>query len=311
MTTSLKTIIPLALVCSVLMGYQYLGAQWVGPSVGPTGGNVPAPVNVGTAPQVKSGPLGVAALDVIGDASVALDIAVAGTTTSDRVHAAFFCDENGQNCVDADVSLIGGGGASATGATSSTEVFGSYTMVPGWPDAIRCDKVTPTGYGYIMYLDYSSVHATNIVTYRTPASGNVYVGYWYYPDGSLYYRDGAPTSCDGKSIQQLIADGHAFSLASPMAEGGPGGYFITNRGEPVLEVMAITGLPPAGFVYSSPETRAIICDLVLPGSSPVSWSHFSYSSPSDNSALRLDSSGNWVRGSAAGYNAGINTMYCN
>jgi hypothetical protein len=52
----------------------------------------------------------VAALDVTGDASVALDIAVTGTTTSNRVHAALYCDENGQNCVDADVSLIGGGG---------------------------------------------------------------------------------------------------------------------------------------------------------------------------------------------------------
>ncbi|HMA78064.1 MAG TPA: hypothetical protein VKP88_02890 [Candidatus Paceibacterota bacterium] len=70
MFNTLKTIIPLALVCTVLVGYTYIDAQWVGPSTSPTGGNAPAPLNTGSDSQIKSGSLGVDALSVFGDAAV-------------------------------------------------------------------------------------------------------------------------------------------------------------------------------------------------------------------------------------------------
>lgn len=157
MTNSLKTIIPLALVCSFLLGYQYLGAQWVGPSEGPVGGNVPAPVNVGSAPQIKNGPLGVASLDVTGDASVALDIAVAGTTTSDRVHAREYCDENGENCAAPGGGAGSGGGYAVShdlldsGEFTSSALSGPYVLIVNF-------QVDPAGGWY----DYSAtIEITN------------------------------------------------------------------------------------------------------------------------------------------------------
>ncbi|HMA78296.1 MAG TPA: hypothetical protein VKP88_04170 [Candidatus Paceibacterota bacterium] len=70
MFNTLKTIIPLALVCTVLVGYTYIDAQWVGPSTSPTGGNAPAPINVGNNIQTKTGPLGVGGLGVYGSAEI-------------------------------------------------------------------------------------------------------------------------------------------------------------------------------------------------------------------------------------------------
>src|SRR6056297_395709 len=70
MFNTLKTIMPLALVCTVLVGYTYIDAQWVGPSTSPTGGNAPAPINVGNNIQTKTGPLGVGGLGVYGSAEI-------------------------------------------------------------------------------------------------------------------------------------------------------------------------------------------------------------------------------------------------
>ncbi len=70
MFNTLKTIIPLALVCTVLIGYNYIDAQWVGPTQAPTAGNVPAPLNVGSQDQIKNARLGVDALSVYGDAEI-------------------------------------------------------------------------------------------------------------------------------------------------------------------------------------------------------------------------------------------------
>lgn len=86
----LKTIIPLALVCATLLGYQYLGASWSEPTSLPPGNNVEAPLHTGPATQQKNGTLGVDALGVFGDALVT------GTTSSAR-----YCDENGENCFTA------------------------------------------------------------------------------------------------------------------------------------------------------------------------------------------------------------------
>ncbi|MAZ29913.1 hypothetical protein CL655_01385 [bacterium] len=102
-TQSLKTIIPLTIVCSLLVGYQYLGATWTEPGSNPPNDNAEAPINTGATDQVKNAGLSVDALAVFGDTLVT------GTTTSDRVNAAAYCDENGQNCNAAGGDSIGVG----------------------------------------------------------------------------------------------------------------------------------------------------------------------------------------------------------
>jgi hypothetical protein len=92
MTHPLKTIIPLSIVCAVLIGYQYLGATWTEPVGTPPNNNVDAPVNVGSALQVKDGPLSVDGLAVFGD------MEVSGTTTADRVFNRELCNETGTTC---------------------------------------------------------------------------------------------------------------------------------------------------------------------------------------------------------------------
>tara|TARA_B100000745_G_C20078269_1_gene368304 strand:+ start:221 stop:889 length:669 start_codon:yes stop_codon:yes gene_type:complete len=64
------TIIPLAIACSLLLGYQYLGATWSEPTGSPPANNVDAPINVGSTDQVKNGGLSVDALAVFGDVAI-------------------------------------------------------------------------------------------------------------------------------------------------------------------------------------------------------------------------------------------------
>lgn len=61
-----KQIVPLAVVCSVLLGYQYIGATWSDPTGTPPNNNVDAPLNTGSTAQVKNGSLSVDGLTVFG-----------------------------------------------------------------------------------------------------------------------------------------------------------------------------------------------------------------------------------------------------
>jgi hypothetical protein len=100
----LKTIIPLAIVCAVLLGYQYMGATWTEPTSSPTAGNVAAPLNVGTSSasnQLVQGSLGVDALAVYGDTLV-----TGGSLIIDQV-----CNADQSTCATVDELLAGGGGS--------------------------------------------------------------------------------------------------------------------------------------------------------------------------------------------------------
>lgn len=70
MFNTLKTLIPLSLVCTVLVGYSYIEAQFVGPTGSPSMYNAPAPINVSGIAQEKTGWLGAGALSVFGDAEI-------------------------------------------------------------------------------------------------------------------------------------------------------------------------------------------------------------------------------------------------
>lgn len=91
MSQSLTQIVILAGAIAVLASYQFIGATWTEPGSSPAGGNVPAPLTVGTSTasdQLLRGSLGVDALAVFGDAAV-----------TGQVNAAQYCDETGSGCV--------------------------------------------------------------------------------------------------------------------------------------------------------------------------------------------------------------------
>lgn len=108
MKTILMQVVPLAVVCSVLFGYQYLNAAWTEPGSTPPLDNMSVPINTGGALQIKNGALSVDELTVFGD------MEVTGTTSLNRVHAAAYCDENGENCSS------GGGGITVGVVTGET-----------------------------------------------------------------------------------------------------------------------------------------------------------------------------------------------
>lgn len=94
------------------LGTSYVFA-WTGPTTAPTGGNTPAPINVSSASQTKSGSLRVAGVrtslaSYINFASSAdLTAAPYGTTAfnalalaiNGKVGATHYCDELGNNCL--------------------------------------------------------------------------------------------------------------------------------------------------------------------------------------------------------------------
>lgn len=59
--TVLYSLIVSMTVGTFFIGFSYIHAQWQGPTAPPPGNNVPAPINVGPASQVKTGPIGAGA----------------------------------------------------------------------------------------------------------------------------------------------------------------------------------------------------------------------------------------------------------
>lgn len=146
-----KSIAALGIVCVTLVGYQYMGA-YSDPAAGAIStSNTDAPLNEGTGPQVKNGPLGVDALGVFGDSTVS------GTTTGDTVRATVYCDENGENCA--------GGTGGINVETISMESWGAALTANE-----RCQMA---GFdGYFSGMDSNGLETircfhSNIVTFET------------------------------------------------------------------------------------------------------------------------------------------------
>ncbi len=87
------TLVPLIVCLSLLTGYNFMSAQWTDAPPAPPSSNTPAPINVGSATQVKSGNL------------MANIMAAASSTWSPE-----YCDELGANCWDPSTGAPGGGG---------------------------------------------------------------------------------------------------------------------------------------------------------------------------------------------------------
>jgi hypothetical protein len=129
-------IIAVVVLCGLFSGYSFIKAAWNEPIAAPPGSNVDAPLNVGTAPQVKSGGLGVdtlavyglAGLDsltvsstatmnqlVINDTTVngtsslnkvyASDVVSTGTAIINKLRVSQYCGVNGGNCVSGDMLI--------------------------------------------------------------------------------------------------------------------------------------------------------------------------------------------------------------
>lgn len=71
LTQNIKEALKVAVMAlTITLGVTYVYAAWTGPTVAPPGGNVDAPINVGTVDQIKDGGLGIDSLAVYGNSSV-------------------------------------------------------------------------------------------------------------------------------------------------------------------------------------------------------------------------------------------------
>jgi hypothetical protein len=67
----LVTLVPLTLILVGLLSYNFMSAQWAGPTMTAPSNNTAAPIHTGSAPQDKLGVLGVNALAVFGSSTFA------------------------------------------------------------------------------------------------------------------------------------------------------------------------------------------------------------------------------------------------
>jgi len=80
----IHTVYTAVIAIGLVLGVSFAQAAWSGPGSTPPGGNIPAPINVGSSMQVKEGSLGVGPLAVFGDAqvvgkSILTNVDIAGT----------------------------------------------------------------------------------------------------------------------------------------------------------------------------------------------------------------------------------------
>lgn len=160
MNHTLKTLIPLSIVCALLIGYSYTDSAWSEPASGTIAAtNVAAPINVGTSAQSKNGVLGVNGLLSFGD------IEADGTiTASTSVNARQFCDESGGNCTAA--ADLGGGGVPVLLAK---DIMPDGTGIIGLPTGLNTVPLTT--------LEINDIGATLSGNQITLPAGNYYCSY--------------------------------------------------------------------------------------------------------------------------------------
>lgn len=111
---SYQSLLILSLVAIMLVSYNFMNAQWsAAPSNAPSN-NTPAPINVGSTTQQKSGNF------------MANIVAAATSTRSPR-----YCDELGNNCWDPSTGAPGGTNS------STTITVGGRCFEPAW--AVTCN----------------------------------------------------------------------------------------------------------------------------------------------------------------------------
>lgn len=115
--------------------------------------------------------------------------------------------------------------------SATTVISGTTSMVSGWPDAIKCSFTVPAHGERIIPLTYAPYVGDGNYYYRAvdgEAPHTNYVGYAFTPAGAYfvaqhYTSAGSQpisSSCDGKSISQLYAEGRAFNFIGNSGAGG-------------------------------------------------------------------------------------------
>ncbi|MFB7143354.1 tail fiber domain-containing protein [Agrobacterium deltaense] len=114
--------------------------------------------------------------------------------------------------------------------SATTTISGTSTVIPNWPDALRCNITTPNSGPRIIPLSYAP-WIDGRYFYRTHSGFSEYIGLIFNADGSFYANDyntsnsGAQPSasdCSSKSISQLYAEGKAFNYIGNNGAGGGG-----------------------------------------------------------------------------------------
>jgi hypothetical protein len=91
-------------------------------------------------------------------------------------------------------------------------------MVPGWPDAIRCDfseALVTTGPTIFRLTHAGSPSFGNLYVYRVPGGGappSIH-DFYFNSDGTYagkFNLDDHASNCDGRSIQEIIDDKRGF-----------------------------------------------------------------------------------------------------
>jgi hypothetical protein len=107
-----RSVVPLFVGVTLLLGYNYIAANWTGPGGTPPANNAAVPINVSSTTQTKLG-------------NFVANI-MAG---SDHMRSPRYCDANGNNCWDPTTGLPGAGVGTVT--------VGGQCFAPSW--AVTCN----------------------------------------------------------------------------------------------------------------------------------------------------------------------------
>ncbi len=110
--------------------------------------------------------------------------------------------------------------------------MGTTTMMPNWPDALKCQRSTDSSYIYL-YLTFGP-HANGRYIYQHVDSPAVEV--IYNADGTFNTSSTITGNCTSSSISQLYAYGQAFNFmgSSLASAAAPAGGVQFNNGSGVL-----------------------------------------------------------------------------
>ncbi|MBY0538510.1 hypothetical protein K2P47_03900 [Patescibacteria group bacterium] len=313
-------LIPLVIIATVLLGYNFMSAQWAGPTATAPNNNTLAPINVGSSTQQKAGTLGVGGLIVFGPAYIR------GASTSEvfdnavtfevegRIGADAYCDENGLNCINVLGQQLG---------TTSPNLGAS--LLPGWPDMILCDfnvreqrQVGVTWnnqypiYTTDDYIVFNSVFERQGTSDRSPGIIS-YGSLQFNIDGSMRNPVAMRGNCH-QSMQQLSQQGRTFAFG--VSQYGfvsnvryvPGGHALTKT----LQDAGVPGIQNwnVSSIAARNAEMAWVCNYFHPGSVPVDVRIGAYNSPSDNGIHLLNASNQWQWSGAGSYNRRIDGLYC-
>jgi len=271
--SSIKGIAFLAVAVFSLLAYNFISAaNWTAPAAGttPPANNIDRPINVGADYQRKVGDLGAV-----------------------RVRAGEYCNAAGTVCFNpADIAASAGqvmdaGTASMpiSGSTSHASVtFSQSFSVP--------PKVSVSvSYGY-----FNGPCRGDTVEFRVQIRNVTRTGFVV----EAPYRSGGCGTNHVREVSWVAVSGAGVTATQRDFTGDQIKSFIVNSG--------VT--PIADSVHSSANTRAHACEMMFPGSTPVSFVNGRVPFTKKINSVFTVQNGNWVRVGARGGNTTIERLTC-